>query len=55
MKRNVAEMLSSRSRTLPGQKDKWILGPTGKRLWMENVRRDRPDGRTEKSASMAMQ
>ncbi len=35
MKPDIADMLSSWNRTLPGQKDKWMLGPTGKRLWMD--------------------
>ena len=35
MRADILRLLSSWSRTLPGQKDKWMLGPTGKRLWMD--------------------
>lgn len=32
---DVSELLSSRGRTLPGHGDRWMLGPTGGRLWMD--------------------
>ena len=35
MRPDIAQMLSSWSRTLPGSPDQWMLGPTGKRLWMD--------------------
>ncbi len=32
---DIARLLASRDRTLPGHPDRWMLGPTGKRLWMD--------------------
>ena len=35
MRADIVRLLSSCSRTLPGHPDKWMLGPTGKRLWVD--------------------
>ena len=35
MKQDISRVLNAWDRTLPGESDKWMLGPTGKRLWMD--------------------
>lgn len=35
VKRDVSRLLYSWARKLPGEGEKWMLGPTGKRLWMD--------------------
>lgn len=35
MRPDIADLLSSWNRTLPGHPDRWMLGPSGKRLWMD--------------------
>lgn len=35
MRADIVRLLSSCSRTLPGHPDKWMLGPMGKRLWVD--------------------
>lgn len=35
MRPDLADLLSSPNRTLPGHPGQWMLGPTGKRLWMD--------------------
>ena len=35
MKQDISRVLYTWDRTLPGESSKWMLGPTGKRLWMD--------------------
>ena len=35
---DIENLLSSWNRTLPGQPGRWMLGPTGKRLWMDYLK-----------------